>query len=44
MVEQYVEAINEGCVPNIQSSWTYICRQNANKALDLCKLKFENDI
>ena len=26
MVKQYVSAINEGCVPNIQSSWTYICR------------------
>lgn len=26
IVEQYVSAINEGCVPNIQSSWTYICR------------------
>ncbi len=26
MVEQYVHAINEGYVPNIQSSWIYICR------------------
>jgi len=29
MVEQYVNAINQGGIPNIQSSWTYICRQNA---------------
>ncbi len=30
LVEQYVQAINEGVVPNIQNSWTYICRQNAS--------------
>lgn len=26
LTEKYVEAINEGVVPNIQSSWNYICR------------------
>ena len=23
---QYVQAINNGAVPNIESAWTYICR------------------
>lgn len=26
MVEQYTKAINEGVVPNIHNSWTYICK------------------
>ena len=44
MVEMYVKAINEGCVPNIQSSWAYICRQAAQEALDQAKTAFEKEL
>lgn len=26
LADVYVSAINEGAVPNIESAWTYICR------------------
>lgn len=26
LITQYVESINSGGVPNIQASWTYICK------------------
>lgn len=44
IVEQYVNAINEGCVPNIHSSWTYICKQSASKELETAKLRFESEL
>lgn len=44
LVEQYVHAINEGAVPDIQSSWAYICRQKAQQALNECKEQFDMDI
>lgn len=44
IVEQYVKAINEGCVPNIHSSWTYICKQNASKELEATKSRFETEL
>jgi hypothetical protein len=34
LVEQYVQAINEGAMPDIQSSWSYICKQKAQQALN----------
>ncbi len=43
LVSQYVDAINEGAVPNIQSSWNYICRERASRTLDSCKHKFDAD-
>ena len=44
LVEQYVNAINEGAVPDIQSSWAYICRQKAQQALDQSKEAFESEV
>ena len=29
LAQQYVHAINDGTVPSIESSWTYICKQKA---------------
>jgi len=29
LLEQYLEAINSGTVPSIESSWTYICKNKA---------------
>ena len=26
LAKQYVESINKGAVPNIESAWTYICQ------------------
>jgi hypothetical protein len=28
----YVEAINKGAVPNIESAWSYICKNECLKA------------
>lgn len=37
MVEQYIGAINDGTVPSIESSWTYICLQRAEALYDQLK-------
>ena len=44
LVELYVTSINEGAVPNIQSSWQYISRQRASQAVDTCKEAFETEL
>ena len=44
LVELYVEAINTGAVPSIQSAWTYLCRQGADQALETAKAQFEKDL
>lgn len=32
LVSAYVDAINKGAVPNIESSWNYICKNECLKA------------
>jgi hypothetical protein len=44
LVELYVNAINNGVVPSIQSAWTSICRQAANQALEQAKATFEQEL
>lgn len=44
LVEAYVEAINTGAVPNIQSAWTYIQRQAAERAVEAAKSNFEREL
>ena len=34
LAESYVTAINEGAVPNIESAWSYICKNECQKALE----------
>lgn len=34
LAHQYVTAINQGSVPNIQNAWTYICQNECQKALE----------
>lgn len=34
LARQYVNAINRGAVPNIESAWTYICLNECQKALE----------
>ena len=30
--EAYVNAINQGAVPNIENAWTYVCQAESMKA------------
>lgn len=32
----YLEAINTGGVPNIENAWTYVCKQESQKAVEDC--------
>ena len=34
LINSYVEAINKGAVPNIETSWIYICKQQCIKSLE----------
>lgn len=34
LCKSYVESINQGTIPSIESSWTYICKNECLKALD----------
>ncbi len=44
LVQLYVDAINTGAVPSIQSAWTYLCKQGAEQALDATKQSFEREL
>ena len=39
----YVEAINKGVVPNIETAWSYICKNECQKAQYEAYDKFENN-
>jgi hypothetical protein len=34
LLKSYVEAINKGAIPSIESSWAYICKNECLKAMD----------
>jgi hypothetical protein len=34
LVKSYVESINKGAIPSIESSWSYICKNECIKAMD----------
>ena len=34
LAHSYVEAINKGAVPSIESSWSYICKNQCQKAVE----------
>ena len=34
LMNSYVTSINEGTVPNIENAWTYLCREQAEKAIE----------
>ena len=36
LIRNYVHAINQGAVPNIESAWTYICKTQCQKIFDEC--------
>lgn len=43
LAHSYVEAINKGAVPSIESSWSYICKNECYKASQDAILLFERD-
>lgn len=44
LVQSYVNSINSGIVPNIQSAWTYICQNECQKALEKSLRQFDQEI
>jgi hypothetical protein len=34
LMASYVDSINKGSIPNIESSWAYICKNECLKAVD----------
>lgn len=34
LMQSYIEAINKGAIPSIESSWAYICKNECLKAAD----------
>jgi len=33
LIQNYVKAINDGAVPNIENAWSYICKNECLKAV-----------
>ena len=44
LVTSYVGSINTGVVPNIESAWSYICKNECQKAQDKAVKQFEEDL
>lgn len=44
LAEKYIEAINSGGVPNIESSWTYMCQNECLKVINTTVAQFKNRI
>lgn len=44
LAEQYIQQINGGGVPSIESSWTYICRQKAQTSFENAKYNFNAEL
>lgn len=44
MIRQYINAINNGAVPNIESSWNYICKDECMKAQEQAIDYFKKNI
>ena len=42
LAEQYIEAVNGGTVPSIESSWTYICQAKAQAQFEQMRSNFES--
>jgi hypothetical protein len=43
LLGSYVDAINRGAVPNIETAWSYICKNECIKAQYEAYDKFEKD-
>ena len=42
LAQSYVEAINNGAVPSIENSWSYICKDECLKAMQTALQQFES--
>lgn len=40
----YIDAINKGALPNIENAWTYVCRNETNKAIEEAVVFLENNL
>ena len=36
MIDSYVNAINDGAVPNIENAWNYMCEEQCRQTIGLC--------
>jgi hypothetical protein len=41
LVSNYVDAVNAGIVPNIENAWTYICKDQCQKAYAEAMAKYD---
>lgn len=44
LVQSYVNSINSGVVPNIQSAWEYICQNECQKAMEKSLKQFDSEM
>lgn len=44
LAEQYIQAFNQDKVPNVESSWHYICRQKCQQSLAKAAELFESQL
>jgi hypothetical protein len=44
LAENYISAINKGACPNIETAWTYICKNECRKAEYEAFDKFEKHL
>lgn len=44
LTQQYLNAINGGTVPSIESSWTYICKNRARSTFEALTTEFETSL
>lgn len=44
LAQQYIQAFNEDRVPNIESSWHYICRERCQQSLAKAAEQFESQL
>ena len=41
LLRNYISAINEGAVPNIENAWSYICKGHCQKLFDSCFRQYD---
>ncbi len=41
LIRSYVDAINLGAVPNIETAWSYICKDECTKALNEAFVQYQ---
>ena len=44
MLRSYVEAINDGAVPNMENAWSYMCQEKCATSFESCLDKVEEVI